>query len=215
MRIAQISRTCYNQNVYSPSDDTFALVDALKADVRRWSSAKPQAVIELGCGSGYVVCSMALMLEDLGIRSHILAVDASSAAMAATHATLEAHGVRPQVDLLLDDLTSSLDHRMHQGIDLLLFNPPYVVTPDDEISLTGIAATWAGGRDGRVVMDRLLAKVDSLLSKTGMLYMITIQQNRPHEILQSMEQEFGMHGEVVLTRRADEELISVIRLSRG
>jgi release factor glutamine methyltransferase len=215
MRIAQISRTCYNQNVYSPSDDTFALVDALKADVGRWSSTKPRTVIELGCGSGYVVCSVALMLQDLGIRSHILAVDASSAAMAATHATLEAHGVRPQVDLLLDDLTSSLDLAMHQGIDLLLFNPPYVVTPDDEVTLTGIAATWAGGRDGRIVMDRLLAKLDSLLSTTGMLYMITIQQNQPLEMLRSMEQEFGMLGEVVLTRRADEELISVIRLSRG
>jgi release factor glutamine methyltransferase len=214
MQIAQISKTCYNDNVYSPSDDTFALVDALKEDVSCWSSAKPQTVIELGCGSGYVICSVALMLQDMGIRSHNLAVDVSAAAMAATRDTLQAHGVSLQVDLLMDDLASALDSRMQQGIDLLLFNPPYVVTPDEEVTLTGIAATWAGGRDGRIVMDRLLAKLERMLSKTGMLYMITIQQNRPLEILQSMEQQFGMQGKVILTRRADEELISVIRLSR-
>lgn len=43
--------------------------------------------------------------------------------------------------------------------NLQLFNPPYVPTPDDEISKGGIAAAWAGGARGRVVIDRLLDQV--------------------------------------------------------
>lgn len=40
-----------------------------------------------------------------------------------------------------------------------LFNPPYVPTDDSEITKGGIAAAWAGGTNGRVVIDRLLSQV--------------------------------------------------------
>jgi methylase of polypeptide subunit release factors len=39
------------------------------------------------------------------------------------------------------------------------FNPPYVPTPDEEVHRGGIAAAWAGGYKGRVVIDRVLDQV--------------------------------------------------------
>lgn len=38
-------------------------------------------------------------------------------------------------------------------VDLIVFNPPYVVTCDDEITGT-LPRAWAGGNKGRVVIDR-------------------------------------------------------------
>ena len=41
-------------------------------------------------------------------------------------------------------------------MDILLFNPPYVPTESDEVCGTGIEASWAGGVDGREVIDRFI-----------------------------------------------------------
>lgn len=56
-----------------------------------------------------------------------------------------------QLEVITADMVDCL--RLQGTLDLLVFNPPYVVTPDEEI--TGqLERAWAGGKDGRVVMDR-------------------------------------------------------------
>ena len=62
----------------------------------------------------------------------------------------------------------SLRTRLAGAVDVLLFNPPYVQTPSDEVILacsnvvrlqvrqvggTGLSASWAGGINGREVVN--------------------------------------------------------------
>ena len=47
----------------------------------------------MGSGSGYVICSLALLLQQLGVAAQLLATDINSRAAAATAETLEAHEV--------------------------------------------------------------------------------------------------------------------------
>jgi release factor glutamine methyltransferase len=62
---------------------------------------------------------------------------------------------------------------------LLLFNPPYVPTPEEEVERGGIAAAWAGGWKGRRVIDRLIPLVPELLSENGEMLMVTVPDNDP------------------------------------
>jgi release factor glutamine methyltransferase len=210
---ASITKTVYGGDVYEPSDDSFALVDALAVHSLQWGTFRPAVTLELGCGSGFVVCSCALLLSKLGISSHTMAIDISMPATRATQKTLEAHGISG-VDIVCTDKFAALEEHMQGKVDLLLFNPPYVVTPDEEVTRGGIAAAWAGGKDGRVVIDAVLAKLDCMLSTSGRMYMIAIHENRPEEIMQLMRERHGFFAKAVLTRRADEELISVLLISR-
>lgn len=43
-----------------------------------------------------------------------------------------------------------------RAFPLQVFNPPYVPTPNEELDRTDIARAWAGGLNGRVVIDLFL-----------------------------------------------------------
>jgi release factor glutamine methyltransferase len=216
LTLAQLRLTSYNKDVYGPSDDSFALADALVQECAAWATLQPSFCLELGSGSGYVVCSAARILSALHLTCAVLAIDISDAATKATGATLGAHGLaKGHVDILQMDLCTALLPRLRHSVDLLLFNPPYVVTPDEEVDRGGIASAWAGGAHGRRVIDRLLAVLDELLSSTGLLYMVTVAENHPAELLQEVHVKYGLHGRVVLQRRADEELLFVLVIGRA
>jgi release factor glutamine methyltransferase len=123
--------------------------------------------------------------------------------------------IRNQISLeiLQTDLFDSLLPRLYQKIDILLFNPPYVVTPDEELNSTSLPASWAGGLHGRCVMDRLFPFIHSLLSPTGVFYLVTIQENKPNDIIEILEKQ-GLKGEVVLSRKAGSEGLRILRFQR-
>jgi len=69
-------------------------------------------------------------------------------------------------DVVMMDLVSGFESRLRHRVDVLIFNPPYVPSGDDLVEddlisedKHGISAAWAGGQDGRQVLDRLLPKI--------------------------------------------------------
>lgn len=60
-------------------------------------------------------------------------------------------------DAWSDNFVSSAHARLSGFVDILIFNPPYVVTSSEELeSAKGIELSWAGGIDGRQVLDQFL-----------------------------------------------------------
>ncbi|CAL8466125.1 g5661 [Coccomyxa elongata] len=211
--IADVRLTHADRDVYEPSDDSFVLVDALVAAAESWRKVPPRICVEVGSGSGYISCSIALLLQQLGIAAHCISTDINPAAVSATACTLQAHNVLGKVDLIRSDLLQGLRARLHRAVDLLVFNPPYVPTPDEEVLRSGIAQAWAGGNRGRIVIDKFLPVVGDLLSAQGHFFLVTVAENDPEEIMSIMQQH-GLSGSIVLSRRADEELLSIICFKR-
>ncbi|KAK9806452.1 hypothetical protein WJX73_009070 [Symbiochloris irregularis] len=194
---AQIRLTHFDASVYEPSDDSFTLVDALCAAAANWRSSSPEIVLEVGCGSGYIICSIASILKSLGHTALMLATDINANATAVTSGTLKAHQVAA-VDILCAEFAKPLMHRLRHRVDLLVFNPPYVPTPLEEVQRQGIAQAWAGGPHGRVIIDQFLPLVAELLSDHGQLFLVTIAQNDPQGILQELR-KYDLTGEVCAT----------------
>lgn len=214
LHVAEIKHTHWNGNVYEPSDDTFLLVDALQQHAPSWAHHRPRCCVELGCGSGFVIASVALLLRQLGLLPcHVLAVDHSPAAVEATRCTLRDHGVGQEVDVVAASLFGPLRERLRGSVDVMVFNPPYVPTPDEEVDLPGIASAWAGGMRGRRVIDRVLPQVSELLSESGELFMVTVTENDPQGIIGEME-PMGFTGSIVAKRQADEETLMILHLKR-
>ncbi|KAG7667141.1 putative Methyltransferase N6AMT1 [Nannochloris sp. 'desiccata'] len=217
-KIASIKLTCYNKDVYEPSDDSFLLADALLELSTSWRKGWPRIALEIGSGSGYIITSLALILQNSAgapTRSthQLFATDLNPAAAAATLETLQAHGVANSTDLLITDLASGILPRLAGAVDLLLFNPPYVPTPEEEVERGGIAAAWAGGWKGRRVIDRLMPLIPQLLSESGEMLMVTVPDNDPQELIQIMNRH-GFTGMIVAERAADEEFLQILHFQR-
>ncbi|XP_023602521.1 hemK methyltransferase family member 2 isoform X2 [Myotis lucifugus] len=84
----------------------------------------------------------------------------------------------------------------------------------DLVGSHGIEAAWAGGRNGREVMDRFFPLVPDLLSPRGLFYLVTIKENNPEDILETMKVR-GLQGTTALSRRAGQELLSVLRFTKS
>ena len=96
MPIARIKDTTFHREVYEPAEDSFLLVDALAAEWRSTLRLRPpRVVVEVGCGTGYVIASAALLhVASCGAASarpasaSFYATDVNPDAVASTRATL-------------------------------------------------------------------------------------------------------------------------------
>ena len=116
------------------------------------------------------------------------------------------------------------EERKKKPIDVLLFNPPYVVTPSEEIydpstkssSLSSsLTAAWAGGVRGREVVDRILYDIKSWLRPNGgTFFVVAYAQNDIEEMMEILSNQDGMRVERAKWTKADEESLVVLKAVR-
>lgn len=196
------------RDVYEPAEDTFLLLDALERDAALLRQAGIDICLEIGSGSGVV---SAFLASIIGASALYLCTDINPMAAYCTLETAQLNNVHLQP--VITDLVKGLSPRLNGMVDLLLFNPPYVVTPSEEVQSHGIEASWAGGKKGREVMDRVFPLVADLLSTGGLFYLVTIKENNPDEILETMTKH-GLEGTQLLSRQAGQEMLTILKFRK-
>jgi release factor glutamine methyltransferase len=231
--------------VYEPAEDSFLLLDTLSSTAEgsflqtRFPPASPTPlVLEIGTGSGIVLAFINAHAGGIFGHERILTCGIDMNAFAC-RSTVET--VRKAAD------ANPLTHGMYLGssmgdlascvrkneVDVLVFNPPYVPTPDmpvrpaafeddveeptwdDESYL--LSLSYAGGRDGMETTDRLIDLLPGVLSGRGVAYLLLCRQNRPDEVVRRIEAWGGWRAEVVGSsgRTAGWEKLCVLRIWRA
>ena len=206
--------------VYEPSDDTFLMLDALQAEfggehnIDRLNSICN--TLEIGSGTGVSTVFLGKLLQEKGnLKAKLFATDINKDAIRVTQGMAEANNLnKGSLNAIRCDLATPLLDDLNNSVDVLIFNPPYVPTPEREVGSDGIEASWAGGKDGRVVFDRAMPQIASLLSwPNGTAYIIAVDDNKPEDIANVMMQKYGIKVEPLVRRRARNEYLSVLRFT--
>jgi release factor glutamine methyltransferase len=172
--------------VFRPRSDTRLLA----AVVRKQEGLRGGAVLDLCTGSGFVAISAALA----GARS-VTAVDRSRRAVLSARLGARLNGVR--VEAIAGDLLDAVPGRR---FDVIAANPPYLPADDDELPARGPARHTEAGRDGRTLLDRLIAAAPAHLTPGGVLLVTHSSVNGEEETLERMR-EAGLEPAIHERRR--------------
>jgi release factor glutamine methyltransferase len=199
------------ERVYEPAEDSFLLLDTLSSDSEkaflqeRFKDVAP-LVVEVGIGSGVVIAFSNAQARHLFGSTAVITTgaDLNHHACQATNVTVRKADMENDAThgLFLGSVRADLVAPWRYGaIDVLIFNPPYVPTPDlppvptpstEESSHSSattfeqdsyfLSLSYAGGKDGMETTDRLIDALPYALSTRGCAYVLLCAQNKPEEI---------------------------------
>lgn len=195
--------------VYKPAEDSFLLIDALEDDLEILKAMKPVMCLEIGSGSGVVLTALAMALSDYN-QCYYTAIDINPNACKSTKKTGSINSV--DINVIQMDLLQNIHSK--QKFDIIIFNPPYVVTESEEVLATElISKAWAGGSHGREVMERVFPCIPNLLSDTGLFYLVVVEENEPAYIRDTFKR-WNMTGILTKERKVRGEHLYVMRFSK-
>ncbi|NIP86340.1 MAG: peptide chain release factor N(5)-glutamine methyltransferase [Planctomycetales bacterium] len=173
-----------------------SLLDLVK-DAQQQAADRPWQIADVGTGSGILAVCAARHIP----TAHVLALDASPAALEVARRNLRLHDVEERVELRLSDLFDNVPE--DRRFDFIVSNPPYVseaefdALPVDVRSYEPHQALVAGPK-GTEVIERLLDQAAQRLEPQGWL-LCEISPSIETEVRQLID-DCGMFGEVEVVK---------------
>ncbi|XP_057653711.1 methyltransferase N6AMT1 [Diorhabda carinulata] len=192
-------------DVYIPSEDTFLFLDAIESDYLYLKNLQPSIAIEIGSGSGVIISALHQLFQK---SCSYFATDINQQCCLASKLTSTLNNTH------VECITMNLLHNFRKNMfDVILFNPPYVVTEPCELSGEGLNRSWAGGCNGTEITNELLQALPDLLSEKGACYIVLLKENKPLEIVKYMD-ALGFKSQMIMQRKIPGEHLFVYKFCR-
>ena len=180
------TRRFHRDQVYPPEQDTFLLLGAALREL-----SPGDRVLEVGCGSGEIAARLSEIAP-------VIATDINPHAAVATASR--------GVEVVRTDLCEGICGEF----DLVIFNPPYLPTSEEERLDDWLEYALDGGESGREVIARFIAGVHRVLSPRGRILILVSSLTG----LPQVQQIFARHcflAFIVASEQAEDEMLYVIR----
>ena len=177
------------REIYSPSDDSFLMLDALSK-----IPVKGKEVLDIGTGSGILALFCALH------GAQVTATDIDEKTLDQVQRSARSLGVTLRVSL------SDLFENIPAQFDLIMFNPPYLPSTTTE------DMTIDGGKQGKALAERFLEDLGAHLKKDGSALLLLSNASNPDSLAETHSHfEFS----TVASRALFFEELSVLLLRFG
>ncbi|MCX9010324.1 MAG: class I SAM-dependent methyltransferase [Candidatus Methanoperedens sp.] len=178
--------------VYEPSEDSFLLADAALSEIKG-----TERVLEVGCGSGIV---SAVIKANTGAK--VIGIDINPYAARCT----KENGI----EAVRGDLLGCIKGRF----DIILFNPPYLPTAEEERTRDWLNAALDGGYDGKRTIYRFLEDAGNCLARGGKILMLVSSLTGIEEVKSRMR-ALGYAVEERRQERFSFEILTVIAAAKA
>lgn len=174
--------------VYEPAEDTYLLLKAAMAEAK-----DSDRVLEVGCGRGLISRELATRVRD------VLATDINPFAVCMVR------------DFGIKTIRADLFRGIKGKFDMIIFNPPYLPTSDEEKTTSWLNYALDGGKSGRETIKRFLEDLGDHLAPNGRA-LILLSSLNGRTIVEEMADELGFEVSIVDEERLFFEQLYVFRL---
>lgn len=168
-------------DVYEPAEDSFLIAENLAVN-------DGESVLDMGTGCGILGIVAAKK------ASMVLAVDINPHAVCCARKNAKSNKVEDKMFFLVGDLFSPI--KVDVKFNLITFNAPYLPSEPCE-SETWIDRAWAGGINGREVIDRFICSAAKYLERNGRVLLL---QSTLADVSRTLEllQASGLEASILL-----------------
>jgi len=153
------------ETVYSPSDDTYLLLDYFKKsitleDFDGLKLSNITNILDMGTGTG-IIAIFLQKLKDIitNFNPKIYASDILSEALICAKNNEKLNNVNNKIHFIQSDLFNSFPDKLKNSFDVIIFNPPYLPSieyHDSNKKPSKLDISWDGGFKGNEVFLRFI-----------------------------------------------------------